>query len=102
MVAGKLAYTIEQRRQQEVVAAYDVATGREVRAHRCGGFSGIDGRAGAARDADVARGEALHDGRDWGLCGCIDREGDLAQEHFGRQRRGEYYMGDVGVAADRG
>lgn len=34
VVAGKLAYTIEQRRQQEVVAAYDVATGREVWAHK--------------------------------------------------------------------
>ncbi len=34
VVAGNLAYTIEQRRQQEVVAAYDVATGREVWAHK--------------------------------------------------------------------
>ncbi len=29
VVANGLAYTIEQRREQEVVAAYDVATGRE-------------------------------------------------------------------------
>lgn len=32
-VANGLAYTIEQRRANEVVAAYDVATGREVWAH---------------------------------------------------------------------
>jgi outer membrane protein assembly factor BamB len=30
VVAGGRAFTIEQRRQQEVVAAYDVATGREL------------------------------------------------------------------------
>jgi outer membrane protein assembly factor BamB len=34
VIAGNLAYTIEQRRQQEVVAAYDVATGREVWTHK--------------------------------------------------------------------
>ena len=32
-IAGERAFTIEQRRQQEVVAAYDVDTGREVWAH---------------------------------------------------------------------
>ena len=34
VAAGKLIYTIEQRRAQEVVAAYDAATGREVWAHK--------------------------------------------------------------------
>ena len=34
VVAGNLLYTIEQRRQQEVIAAYDVATGREVWTHK--------------------------------------------------------------------
>ncbi len=34
VIAGSLLYTIEQRRQQEVVAAYDVATGREVWTHK--------------------------------------------------------------------
>lgn len=34
VIAGKLLYTIEQRRQQEVVAAYDAATGREVWTHK--------------------------------------------------------------------
>lgn len=34
VIAGNLAYTIEQRRQQEVVAAYDTATGREVWTHK--------------------------------------------------------------------
>jgi outer membrane protein assembly factor BamB len=34
VIAGNLLYTIEQRRAQEVVAAYDVATGREVWAHK--------------------------------------------------------------------
>ena len=34
VIAGNLAYTIEQRRQQEVIAAYDTATGREVWSHK--------------------------------------------------------------------
>lgn len=34
VIAGNLAYTIEQRRQQEVIAAYDTATGREVWTHK--------------------------------------------------------------------
>lgn len=34
VVAQGLAFTIEQRKTQEVVAAYDVATGREVWTHR--------------------------------------------------------------------
>lgn len=34
VIAGNLVYTIEQRRQQEVVAAYDTATGREVWTHK--------------------------------------------------------------------
>ena len=34
VVAGGRAFTIEQRRSQEVVAAYDVLTGREVWTHR--------------------------------------------------------------------
>lgn len=34
VIAGNLLYTIEQRRQQEVVAAYVVATGREVWTHK--------------------------------------------------------------------
>src|SRR5258706_8094546 len=33
VIANGRAYTIEQRRRQEVVAAYDMATGREVWAH---------------------------------------------------------------------
>lgn len=33
VVAGGVAFTIEQRRAQEVVAAYDVATGRELWTH---------------------------------------------------------------------
>lgn len=34
VIAGNLLYTIEQRRAQEVVAAYDTATGREVWTHK--------------------------------------------------------------------
>ncbi|HEU0119168.1 MAG TPA: PQQ-binding-like beta-propeller repeat protein [Bryobacteraceae bacterium] len=34
VIAGKLLYTIEQRRQQEVIAAYDVSSGREVWTHK--------------------------------------------------------------------
>jgi len=34
VIAGNMAYTIEQRRQQEVIAAYDAATGREVWTHK--------------------------------------------------------------------
>ncbi|MBI2688374.1 MAG: PQQ-like beta-propeller repeat protein [Acidobacteria bacterium] len=34
VIAGNLAYTIEQRRRQEVVAAYDVTNGREVWTHK--------------------------------------------------------------------
>ena len=34
VIAGKLVYTIEQRRRQEVVAAYDAASGREVWTHK--------------------------------------------------------------------
>jgi outer membrane protein assembly factor BamB len=37
VVAGGRAFTIEQRRQQEVVAAYDVETGREVWTHSWSG-----------------------------------------------------------------
>jgi outer membrane protein assembly factor BamB len=37
VVADGLAFTIEQRRQQEVVAAYDIATGREVWTNRWDG-----------------------------------------------------------------
>jgi len=34
VIAGALAFTIEQRRQQEVIAAYDTASGREVWTHK--------------------------------------------------------------------
>lgn len=33
VVAGGMAFTIEQRRQQEVVAAYDLATGKQIWTH---------------------------------------------------------------------
>lgn len=44
-VAGGLAFTIEQRRDQEVVAAYDVATGREkwTNGWKAGQFEGAGG-----------------------------------------------------------
>ena len=54
VVANGLAFTIEQRRNQEVAAAYDVETGREVWTHGWDGeFVEIDGRRWSSRDADL-------------------------------------------------
>ena len=75
------AFTIEQRRDQEVVTAYDIDTGREVWAHGWKALlHGIDGRRWPARDADVSRGAHL---RAWSdrrvsLSRCPHRKADLA------------------------
>jgi outer membrane protein assembly factor BamB len=62
VVAGGRAFTIEQRRRQEVVSAYDVATGRELWTH------GWDGEFTEAMGGDGPRATPTwHDGRLYAL-----------------------------------
>jgi outer membrane protein assembly factor BamB len=62
VVAGGRAFTIEQRRSREVVAAYDVATGREVWTH------GWDGAFREAMGGDGPRATpTYHEGRLYAL-----------------------------------
>jgi outer membrane protein assembly factor BamB len=61
-VGGGRAFTIEQRRQQEVVAAYDVATGRELWTDRWDG----DFREALGGDGPRAT-PTYHDGRVYAL-----------------------------------
>ena len=71
VVADGRAFTIEQRRNQEVVAAYDVQTGRELWTNGWNGeLRGIDGRRRSARDADVSRGACLRARRRRASCAC--------------------------------
>ena len=78
VVAQGRAFTIEQRRQQEVVAAYDAATGRELWDPRLGrALRRGHGRTRAARDADLARGPRLRAGRDRPPVGARRRHGDV-------------------------
>lgn len=73
-IAHGRAFTIEQRRQQEVVAAYDVATGRELWAH------GWDGEFREWMGGDGPRATPTwHDGRVYALGGlgelrCLEEE----------------------------
>jgi len=62
VVAGRRAFTIEQRRGQEVVAAYDVETGRELWTH------GWDGEFAESMGGDGPRATpTYHDGRIYAL-----------------------------------
>ena len=103
MVADGRAYTIEQRRGKEVVAAYDVNTGRELWTQSWNAeykdSTGDGPRATPTWD----------DGRLYALGAtgelrCLDAKTGAViwgKEHSQRQSGFEPAVGDGGVAADR-
>ena len=105
VVAHGRAFTIEQRRRQEVATAYDLATGRELWAH------GWDAEFRETMGGDGPRAcPTWHDGKVYALGAagelrCLDaRTGKRiwSRNILARQRRGESAMGHGRGAADRG
>ena len=103
VVADGRAYTIEQRRRQEVVAAYDVSNGRELWTQ---GWNAeyTDSTGDGPRTTptwDDGRLYALGRNRRASLSGCEDRRRSLGKEHSQRQRRLKFVVGDGRFAAHR-
>ena len=103
VIANGRAFTIEQRRHQEVATAYDLATGRELWAH------GWDGEFRESMGGDGPRATPTwHEGRVYALGAagelrCLDAATgtpDLVAQHSHRQRGGKSAVGHGGVPAD--
>ena len=103
VVAEGRVFTIEQRRDQETVACYDLGSGKELWVHAWDAFF----QEGLGGDGPRAT-PTWHEGRVYALGGggrsARDRRGNrparLGKEHPLRQRRIECYLGDVGLASD--
>ena len=95
-IARGRAFTIEQRGPQEVVAAYDVATGRELWTNAwTGGVPRVDGRRRPARHADLGRRPRVCARRHWRAA--LPRRGDrprgVAHRHPEGRRRTNLHWG---------
>ena len=104
VIARGVAYTIEQRRNREVVAAYDIATGRERWTNGWDAFfSEADGRRRPARHADLRRRHPLRPrrGRRAARAAGRLRHARVAHQHPRRRRRREPAVGHVRRAPDR-
>ena len=104
VVADGRAYTIEQRRGEEVVTAYDVATGREQWKQ---GWNALysDSTGDGPRSTptwDDGRTLCARRYRRTSLPGCKVRRGNLGQEHSQRQPGRKPLLGHGGFTAHRG
>ncbi len=104
VVAEGRAFTIEQRRNQEVVAAYDVATGRELWTNAWNAnFQESMGGDGPRATPTYHEGRIYALGAEGEMRVLDAAEGlaHLAEEHPHRQQCEQSPVGHVGVSAHR-